>query len=354
MKINTSKIVLTILASFCCFYNTSAQNERDRISKYIDRYKELAISEMLRTGIPASITLAQGVLETGSGQSILAQNANNHFGIKCKSDWQGETIAYDDDARGECFRKYACVEDSYKDHSDFLRTRPNYASLFTIDPSDYQGWAIGLKKAGYATNPSYAERLMRVIEEHNLQQYTLLALQKGGGSSNSRALAAASRPAADIVSTASANPVPFNRNSVSQPAPKKPNYPAGVFIMNGTKVIYAEAGTSLFAVANIHRVTYNKLMEFNELDNKDILERDQLVFLEKKPRKGVNEFHTVAVNESLYDICQKEAVQMSSVMEYNHLQKGMVPAVGEKLYLKIKATASPKLAMENRSTATSM
>ncbi|TDH27868.1 LysM peptidoglycan-binding domain-containing protein [Segetibacter sp. 3557_3] len=353
MTINTSKIILTVLASVCCFFKTVAQKEKDRAARYIEQYKELAMSEMLRTGIPASITLAQGVLETAAGQSILAQNANNHFGIKCKGDWIGETMAYDDDAKGECFRKYASVEDSYKDHSEFLRTRPNYASLFSIHPSDYQGWAVGLKKAGYATNPSYAERLMRVIEEHNLQQYTLLALQKTAAGAT-LALAAVSKPSPEVVSALESSSSINNDGKVSPTPAKKINYPGGVFIMNGTKVIYAEAGTSLFAIANNHRVTYNKLMEFNELDNKDILENDQLVFLEKKPKKGVNEFHTVALNESLYEICQKEAVQMSSVMEYNHLQKGMVPAVGEKLYLKIKATASPRLAMENRSSATSM
>ena len=178
MKFNTLRISFTLLLSFCCLFKSYAQKEKERIARYVAEYKELAIAEMIRTGIPASITLAQGVLETGNGQSDLALNANNHFGIKCKTEWTGETITHDDDQKGECFRKYPSVEASYRDHSDFLRSRPNYAPLFTLDPSDYSGWAYGLKKAGYATNPTYAERLTKIIEENDLQQYTLLALQR--------------------------------------------------------------------------------------------------------------------------------------------------------------------------------
>ena len=148
----------------------------ETIRKYIAAYKDIAIAEELRTGVPAAITLAQGIHETGAGTSDLVVKSNNHFGIKCKTEWNGERVFHDDDARGECFRKYTDPMDSYKDHSDFLKNRPYYASLFTIDPTDYKAWAFGLKKAGYATNPKYAQILIKLIEDYNLQDYTMLAL----------------------------------------------------------------------------------------------------------------------------------------------------------------------------------
>src|SRR5215470_3159303 len=153
----------------------------DAVLAYIASYKDLAIEEMQRTGIPAAITLAQGIHETEAGTSVLVKKSNNHFGIKCKDEWRGQSVSHDDDARGECFRKYPAPEDSYRDHSDFLKNRPNYASLFKLDPTDYQGWAYGLKKAGYATNPKYAQILIKLIQDYNLEDYTLIAMGKMKG-----------------------------------------------------------------------------------------------------------------------------------------------------------------------------
>ena len=144
---------------------------KDVTLEYISRYSDLAVSEMKRTGIPASITLAQGILESNSGQSRLAVKGNNHFGIKCHNDWDGKTMRNDDDARRECFRVYPSVEASYRDHSDFLRYRDRYKSLFDLKPDDYKGWARGLKKAGYATDPSYANKLIGLIEEYELHRF---------------------------------------------------------------------------------------------------------------------------------------------------------------------------------------
>ncbi len=140
---------------------------------YIEKYKEVAIEEMMLFGIPASITLAQGILESGDGESKLAKEANNHFGIKCHLDWDGPKIYHDDDEKGECFRKYKHAEESYRDHSTFLRDRSRYADLFKLDRTDYKSWAHGLKKAGYATNPNYPKLLIKIIEENNLHQYDL-------------------------------------------------------------------------------------------------------------------------------------------------------------------------------------
>ncbi len=178
--INLPKLISTLLAFLLLFSPVFSQREKERINAYISQYAGYAVSEMIRTGVPASITLAQGIHETGGGQSDLASMANNHFGIKCKGEWTGETMFHDDDAKGECFRKYSSAEDSYKDHSDFLRTRTPYAFLFKLDPTDFEGWAKGLKKAGYATNPVYSQKLIKIIVENNLQQYTLLALIKEG------------------------------------------------------------------------------------------------------------------------------------------------------------------------------
>lgn len=163
---------------FILFTGTKLSAQRpELITAYISTYKDLAIAEMQRTGIPASITLAQGIFESTAGTSELVLASNNHFGIKCKDTWTGESVKHDDDLRQECFRKYPSAIDSYKDHSDFLRTRSHYAFLFKIDPLDYKSWAYGLKKAGYATNPRYPQALIKLIEDYHLNEYTLLALQ---------------------------------------------------------------------------------------------------------------------------------------------------------------------------------
>lgn len=159
-------------------FSTSSGSFAQRISaeQYIERYKEIAMAEMKRSGIPASITLAQGLLESESGNGDLTLRSNNHFGIKCKTGWMGESVSHDDDEQGECFRKYNTPEESYRDHTDFLTSGARYAFLFSIKPQDYKAWAYGLKKAGYATNPRYPEMLIRSIEKYNLQQYTLLTI----------------------------------------------------------------------------------------------------------------------------------------------------------------------------------
>jgi flagellum-specific peptidoglycan hydrolase FlgJ len=157
---------------------TAAQAQKEKAEAYVNTYKELAIAEMLRTGVPAAIKLAQGILESQSGESDLAKTSNNHFGIKCKTEWTGARTYHDDDEKAECFRVYATVEESYRDHSDFLKNRPYYADLFKLDPTDYEGWAYGLKKAGYATSPTYPQQLLKVINDYNLQQYSLEALER--------------------------------------------------------------------------------------------------------------------------------------------------------------------------------
>src|SRR6187455_149030 len=175
--------VLCLLFALLAFKNSFAQLAESRgqdpvVVQYIKSYKDLAIDEMQRTGIPASIKLAQGIHETSAGTSDLVKRSNNHFGLKCKAEWTGMTVKHTDDAPNECFRKYPNSSDSYKDQSDYLKNTPRYASLFELDPTDYKSWAYGLKKAGYATNPKYAPIIVKLIEDYNLQDYTMIALGK--------------------------------------------------------------------------------------------------------------------------------------------------------------------------------
>ena len=166
----TKKIFpLFLMMAFLVF---SVQAQKISPEEYIETYKDIAIREMKRMGVPAAITLAQGILESESGNSSLVKRSNNHFGIKCKSNWTADTVSHDDDAVGECFRTYKTSEDSYRDHSNFLRAGKHYAFLFNLNSTDYKGWAHGLKKAGYATNPKYPNILIKNIEKYNLQQYS--------------------------------------------------------------------------------------------------------------------------------------------------------------------------------------
>ncbi|RFM26061.1 glucosaminidase domain-containing protein [Deminuibacter soli] len=344
-----------------------AKAQTSAVANYINTYKELAISEEIRTGVPASITLAQGIVETEAGQSDLVKQSNNHFGIKCKNEWTGAKVYHDDDAKGECFRSYGSAEESYRDHSDFLKNRPNYAFLFTLDPTDYQGWAKGLKKAGYATSNVYAQMLTKIIVDNNLQQYTLTAMERKRNGGNDPVYARNNTPAVQQGSNApvvtdndaqteqkAAAVTPPQKSApvmVAQTPVKAPAYPNGVFAINDTKVIYAAEGTSLFAVANYYNLRYKKLLDFNELDQVDILSNGQLIFLERKPKKGAKDVHTVEPAETIALIAQREGVRLESLLDYNHLTKGLEPLTGEKIYLRGNAPAAPKTTRDNNRMA---
>lgn len=332
-----------ILISLCLLVAITGVQAQDKniIEKYIETYRELAIAEMQRTGVPASIKLAQGIHETMAGTSVLVNKSNNHFGIKCKSTWKGESVSHDDDARGECFRKYPRPEDSYKDHSDFLRGNQRYASLFALDPEDYKSWAYGLKKAGYATNPKYPVIIIRLIEDYHLQDYTLIALGK--------------KPAGDILVAKKDEPlneeVPViaavQREEVIAPVPAK-TYPDGEFRINDTKVIFARKGTSFLAIAQQYNIPLKRLFEFNDdMPEEEEVPYDQLLFLQRKRKTGAADFHKVQTGETVYDIAQEEAIRLESLLEYNHLTEDQDPAAGEILYLKKKAPARPRLAAGN-------
>lgn len=308
------------------------------IQEYINRYKQIAIDEMKRVGVPAAITLAQGIHETEAGQSELVTSSNNHFGIKCKETWKGDYVLHDDDARHECFRKYDSPEDSYRDHSDFLKNSPRYAALFQLDPVDYEGWAWGLKKAGYATNPKYPQILIRLIREYNLQDYTLIALGKLNKEEEWLANNDdKNKPSTEIIINST--------QKETEVEPSVEQFPSGEFRINDTRVIFVSKGTPYLTIAQHNDIDLARLFEFNDMKPQEITDAGQLIYLQRKRKTGANEFHIVQPRETVFGIAQKEAIRIESLMEYNLLSKGMQPAVGEKLYLHSKASFAPRLAV---------
>src|SRR5450432_3095130 len=314
-----------------------AQYSNDVIN-YVNTYKALAMTEMQRSGIPAVIILAQGIHESQAGTSELVLSSNNHFGIKCKDDWKGPAVYHDDDSRQECFRSYSRPEDSYRDHSDFLRGSSRYADLFKYSPDDYEDWAYGLKKAGYATNIHYPQILIKLIHDYNLQQYTLIAMGRmrpeeeivlrapGSGSPVASGVVPATNPGGGIVG----NGTPGGADS-----PALVQYPEGEFTINNTRVIFAKAGVSLLSIANQYELPLGRLLEFNDLKEEDVLVKDQLLFLQRKRRTGASSFHIVRQGETLYDICQSEGLRYEDLIRMNQVMNGQLSA-GEKIWLRPK------------------
>jgi hypothetical protein len=294
---------------------------------YVNTYKALAIAEEQRSGVPAAITLAQGLHESEAGMSELARNSNNHFGIKCKEDWKGAVYYHDDDSRQECFRSYVTAEESYRDHSDFLRRGTRYAALFRLDPTDYEGWAYGLKKAGYATNIRYSQILIKLIRDYDLQQYTLIAMGKMAAPADSVALIAKGEGVA-------------GKDSVQV------SYPDGEFEINRTRVVYASAGVALLSIASQYDVQLGRLLDFNDMKEEDVLVKGQLVFLQRKRRTGSIEYHIVKQGEALYDIAQAEGVRLQDLLQMNQLWPAAQPVAGERIYLQRAAPVRPRLVGE--------
>lgn len=327
---------LAVCLVICGALNAGAQSISTE--QYISSYQNIAMQEMRRSGVPAAIKLAQGILETQSGNGWLVLNSNNHFGIKCKNNWVGQTVNYDDDEKQECFRKYNAAADSWKDHSDFLRNNPRYRFLFDLNPDDYKAWAYGLKTAGYATSRTYPQQLIQLIERYNLQQFNTLAMSN------------APIPNGPVfVQNENYEPEAPRRQGkettlVTAAAAPKPNYPRGpVFKINGRKVIYVEAGTALIQIANDRDIRLSSLMKYNDLAVDVPLEKDMLIFLQNKSKRGQNDYHIVAAGESLHDIAQAEGVQMRWLRKRNKMQEGEQPAAGERVALDGYASAKPKL-----------
>ncbi len=287
---------------FCMVLSASAlfAGQNAKYLSYIDQWKQTAIEQQQDYGIPASITLAQGLLESSAGQSELARNANNHFGIKCTSDWLGGSYYYDDDRKGECFRVYKNAEESYRDHSLFLQ-RERYASLFELDIIDYRRWAQGLSACGYATDPSYATKLIHIIEEYALD--TLVDERKVPSVNKSQT------KGEEWVEARSAKE---ERNAFYSVHPKER--------VNHTPFVYAREGDSYASVAYQLNMKERKLREYNDALGHTLKPGDR-VFTTPKPRyvRGEKSVMWVHPGESLWSISQREGVQLKTIYELNEL-----------------------------------
>lgn len=295
---------------------------------YIEQYHELAIKQQEEHKIPASITLAQGILESGAGQGRLAVKANNHFGIKCH-DWDGARIYHDDDKRRECFRKYRRVIDSYEDHSEFLKSRSRYASLFELTPTDYKGWAHGLKKAGYATDPTYAYKLISLIDEYELHRFDLMAskdikrTQKTSWAER-RKQRKAQRKRTDGGTQQTAE-------TVAAAGAVWAYTPHQVMRVNGLKYVEAQPGDTYGSIADEFGLSEQQVARFNDMEGQRAPVAGQRVYLQKKKRKAPKQFdtHTIQPGESLYDIAQYYGIRLIDLYDMNSLPYDAGARVGQ-------------------------
>jgi LysM repeat protein len=316
------KLIFIVAGLLLCVVSFAQKITPD---EYINTYRNIAIEEMKRSGIPASVTLAQGILETECGNSDLVKRSNNHFGIKCKSTWTGESVKHTDDAPNECFRKYSRPEDSYKDHSDYLKTSARYASLFQLDRSDYKGWAYGLKKAGYATNPRYPQIVISNIEKYNLQQYDHLTTEPIDNIAITKVVDV-QKPAVPVVANAGISTI---QNSIKLKTK-----------LNGLKAIVAPKGTSLLAIATLADVDLGKLLEYNDLTKDGLLADEQIIYLEKKPKQGNRDYYIALQKETMYDIAQNNAVQLKYLSQFNNMNGTETVQKGTKVKLRPAAAES--------------
>lgn len=270
---------------------------------YIAKYKDDAVIQMHLYGIPASITLAQGMLESGNGNSALSVYANNHFGIKCHKEWTGESYIMDDDASNECFRKYGNPLDSYQDHSLFLKTRDRYAFLFNLSKTDYKAWARGLKEAGYATHPGYADLLINLIET-----YKLYELDK---------------------------PVDMN---ITTGIKKDNAYPKmelrPIVRFNGSRFVIAKKGDSYYKIASTVGLDVDQLLKFNDLDAKSKIQPGQKVYIVRKRRKALESTHVVQAGETMHSISQLHGMRVYWLYKRNKIKQGVEPKIGDILILR--------------------
>jgi uncharacterized FlgJ-related protein len=314
------KIILSLIAFLPLIL--LAQTNKTYL-EYIDLYKGIAIQEMNKYRIPASITLAQGLLESGAGKSVLATEGNNHFGIKCQNNWTGETIHADDDALNECFRKYPSPEKSYEDHSQFLLTRKRYASLFELETTDYKGWAHGLKKAGYATNPNYAPQLIKLIEDYNLQQYD--------------------KPVKDtekIVEKPVASPDSVNYDQSL--ATRNKTYIAEINAyrvheikkINGVKYVIAMPGDTYESIAEEFDMFEKELLKANEVKYGENPQPGDIVFISKKKKKGNVDSVVAKEGQTMYQISQQQGIRVRELYELNKIIYGTPINAGDVIKLR--------------------
>jgi LysM repeat protein len=308
--------------------------------EYIAMWKDEAIYQMAVHHIPASITMAQGILESGDGNSRLAREGNNHFGIKCHQDWSGERIYEDDETKGECFRSYDHARDSYEDHSAFLQ-RKRYEPLFKLNVDDYRGWAKGLKECGYATNPSYPQLLIKIIEEFNLTEFDRTGL------SHIRKKSVPNRPDSPGVLANTGSEKQVQRDKKGERKSGKNNTPdeqrtsislsSGREIMhseNNIKYVVAKAGDTPQSIADDLELHVMFIRKFNDFTANEVLQQGDVVYIQPKRNRCRENEHTVAAGESLHDISQKYGIRLKKLRKYNLLEDGREPQPGQKIKLK--------------------
>jgi len=336
---------------------------------YLNKYSILAVDEMNRTGIPASITLAQGMLESNYGRSRLATQGNNHFGIKCHSSWTGMKIYHDDNRRGECFRAYGSADESFRDHSDFLVNGSRYRELFSLSKTDYKGWARGLKKAGYATDPKYADLLIRKIEEYRLWAYDtgaagqVVAAQPARSASVSSTGTVVSTPAETVKTLPSVKDSSQVKPVTVQPSVKDPaavptqtvpvrtaevrdeEEPIKVISLgtgkkvlenNNVEYVIVEEGDTFESLAERHQLLSWEITRYNDLTPGTTLKPGQVIYLQPKRSRAAQGFslHTVEAGETMYLISQKYAVRLSDLYKMNLMDEGTECRPGQKLRLR--------------------
>ena len=306
------KVKLLLVISFLISLAASAQKKITR-EEYINKYKDIAIFQMRTQGVPASIILAQGLLESDNGNSPLAVKANNHFGIKCHKSWNGATMYIDDDTKNECFRKYSNPQKSYNDHSDFLRGARRYSSLFDLEPTDYKGWAYGLKKAGYATNPHYAEMLIKIIEDNNLYIYDKgIAVEVESPTKGMGDLVDIDHFVIDL------------------------NKHRKVYTRNRIKYIVIKKGDNYAGLTKELELMPWQLAKYNEINRDSALKEGQEIYIQpKRCRAEVNHStHVVEKGETMYSISQMYGIKLKSLYRKNRMKFGEQPEVGQVLQLR--------------------
>ncbi len=310
LKYNFLTVFILCLLPFALF----AQTRDELFRQYINQYKELAMSQQKQYRIPSSITLAQGLFESGAGRGELASKSNNHFGIKCYNGWTGPRVYHDDDIKDDCFRKYEQVSDSYRDHSIFLTSGVRYSNLFSLDIRDYRGWARGLQSAGYATDQSYANKLIKVIEDFRLYEFDDLAM----GRVNIKVQ--------EPVYTQT-RPVAGSRR---KPTAHQP------YISNGLLYVNARKGDTYYSIAREMGFTLTSLLRYNEVPKDFPLMDGDIVYLQKKNKKmvGKETIHRVQPGESMHSISQIYGVRLKTLYKLNNLGSDYFPNDGDTLKLK--------------------
>ncbi|MCL2072990.1 MAG: glucosaminidase domain-containing protein [Marinilabiliaceae bacterium] len=304
--------LLIIFGIFCGNY----ANGQKKISRkdYIDTYKDWAIKDMPKSGIPVSIKLAQAILESGDGNSELARKSNNHFGIKCHNDWTGKRVYHDDDAKGECFRAYKNPLDSFEDHTIFLTTRSRYQKLFDLNPTDYRAWAKGLKECGYATNPKYAELLIKIIEENELYKYDT----DGGKDLRKRKPSSTKKEKGIVVNPFSAREVKYN---------------------NGVKYIEVQRGDTYQSLTNELKFKEWQLSNYNDIPTNADISEFRYLYIESKRNNAhpSNNFHTVKEGDTMHSISHKYGMKLNKLYKFNSMEKVDELNTGQRINLRKKS-----------------